>query len=271
MATTKKTSDNMIIYEGHRQPPKEALKLIQAGRLKGFSDINPMWRLKALTEEFGPCGIGWYYTVDKQWLEVCGNETVAFVNISLYVKVDGEWSKPIFGNGGSKLVTQERNGAFVSDEAFKMSVTDAIGVAAKQLGIAADVYFANDQTKYTPDIRDNNSEQKATQAKNNPTQKSTQTPPKNESNPQTNTKTSTEQSAEELASTPSEEDDKRLLRTSNNKMSKEQYEFLLSEIERTGSMADVIAYAKTEDLTTLSSGKCVALLTGLIKRPTKKS
>ena len=133
MANTsaKKVPDNMSIYEAHRQPPEEALKPITAGRLKGFSDINPMWRIKALTEEFGPCGIGWYYTVDKQWLEPCGNEAVAFVNISLYVKKDGEWSMPIFGNGGSKIIAQERNGSFVSDEAFKMAVTDAIGVAAK--------------------------------------------------------------------------------------------------------------------------------------------
>lgn len=268
MAATKKTSDNMSIYEGHRQPPKEALKPIQAGRLKGFSDINPMWRLKALTEEFGPCGIGWYYTVDKQWIEVCGNETLAFVNISLYVKVDGEWSKPIFGNGGSKLVSQERSGAFVSDEAFKMSVTDAIGVAAKQLGIAADVYFANDRTKYTP-IEDNSSSNQNTTKQKSTTNSSAK--PSQENTHQSETPQAKEQTAEELAATPSEEVDKRLLRTNDNKMSKEQYEYLMSEIERTGSMADVVAYAKTEDLTTLSSGKCVALLTGLLKRPTKKS
>ena len=550
MATTKKVPDNMVIYEGHREPPKEALRTINAGRLKGFSDINPMWRIKALTEEFGPCGIGWYYTVDKQWLEECGDETVAFVNISLYVKVDGEWSKPIFGNGGSKLITMERNGAFVSDECvdgdceiltkngwvkfkdyngtdeiaqfdkdtseisfvkpinfihkvssntykkgniimtyghrimyenqrgqrlvdtaenlygykgrgyfdihsgfygaekeltplqkvgimlccdgtkhsvtsegniiwnvsfakerkikkclellkeanieikythtsksdrpnrndctqirfvldntdykkysnflpyanykglmdeaifwdgsysayvkerhgsffsinyenisylqtllmmsnqyatiytkerenmkhntiytlynhlskrsiqepierygketevfcvevpstffmvrkddkiqvtgncYKMSVTDAIGVAAKQLGIAADVYWNNDRTKYeTPSAKGND---------------------KTESN-----SCLTQNAKEEEQAEP--EVDTRLLPTQDNKMSKEQYDFLLEEIKRTDSMADVVKYAKTEDLTTLSSRKCVALLIGLIKRPTKNA
>ena len=71
--------ENMVIYENHRKVPDTAIKPIQAGRLKGMSDINPMWRIKALTEEFGPCGIGWYYTVDQQWLEQSGTETVAFV------------------------------------------------------------------------------------------------------------------------------------------------------------------------------------------------
>ena len=252
MAATKKTPDNMNIYEGHREPPKEAIRPIQAGRLKGMSDINPMWRIKALTEEFGPCGIGWYYTVDKQWLEPCGNETVAFINISLYIKVDGEWSKPIFGNGGSKIIAQERNGAFVSDEAFKMSLTDAIGVACKQLGIAADVYWNNDRTKYASNTTDN-------------TEKNGQ----NDHLAQKNEPQKKQKTAEEEAATPAEEVDKRLLVAKDNKMSKEQYDFLLEEIKRTDSMADVVKYAKTEDLTTLSSSKCVALLTGLNKRPTK--
>lgn len=249
MAATKKVVDNMSIYEGHRKPPSDAVKPIQAGRLKGMSDINPMWRIKALTEEFGPCGIGWYYTVDKQWLEPCGNETVAFVNISLYVKVDGEWSKPIFGNGGSKIIAQERNGAFVSDEAFKMSLTDAIGVACKQLGIAADIYWDKDRTKYTVEQEE----------EKKPVQKSTNTISQKTKEP----------TAEELANTT--EVDKRLIVAPDNKMTKEQYAFLIEEIKRTDSMADIIKWAKTEDLTTLSSSKCVAALTGLTKRATKNA
>lgn len=140
---------NMDIYDSHRMPPKEALKPIGAGRLKGMTDINPMWRIKALTEQFGPCGIGWYYTTDKQWFEQCGQETVAFVNITLYVKINGEWSQPISGTGGSKLGTMEKNGLYVSDEALKMATTDAISVACKQLGFAADIYWQNDRSKYT--------------------------------------------------------------------------------------------------------------------------
>lgn len=35
-------SDNMSLYNAVRTPPPEALKTIQAGRLKGMSDINPM-------------------------------------------------------------------------------------------------------------------------------------------------------------------------------------------------------------------------------------
>ena len=39
-------SENMSIYNAVRSVPNEAIKPIGAGRLKGFSDINPMWRIK---------------------------------------------------------------------------------------------------------------------------------------------------------------------------------------------------------------------------------
>ena len=52
-------SDNMRIYNAVRAVPEEAKRAITAGRLKGKTDINPMWRIKALTELFGPCGDGW--------------------------------------------------------------------------------------------------------------------------------------------------------------------------------------------------------------------
>ena len=60
----------------------------------------------------------------------------------------GEESHGIPGLGGASFVAQERNGAYMSDECEKMALTDAISVAAKALGIAADVYFAKDRTKY---------------------------------------------------------------------------------------------------------------------------
>ena len=52
--------DNMTIYNKFRAVPQEAQKPISAGKLKNFTDINPMWRLKMLTEVFGPSGFGWY-------------------------------------------------------------------------------------------------------------------------------------------------------------------------------------------------------------------
>ena len=146
--------EKMEIYNRVRQVPDEAKKAISAGRLKGMTDINPMWRIKKLTEEFGPCGIGWWTKVTDRWTETVGDETCAFVDLELYIKVGDEWSKPITGSGGSKLATKERSGIYVSDECYKMAETDALSVACKKLGIGADVYFSADRTKYSQTVDD---------------------------------------------------------------------------------------------------------------------
>lgn len=141
--------EHMTIYNNVRAVPEKALKEIQAGRLKGKSDINPMWRIKALTEQFGMCGIGWKYKITDKQLENGGHgEISAFVDIDLFVKVDGEWSEAIPGTGGSSFVANEKNGPYQSDECFKMALTDAISVSCKALGFGADVYWDKDKTKY---------------------------------------------------------------------------------------------------------------------------
>lgn len=142
--------ENMAIYTQVAQVPAEAQKTISAGRLKGFTDINPMWRIKKLTEVFGACGFGWYTEILERWLENSGTgEITAHVTIALYVKSGDEWSKPIIGTGGSSFVAKQRDGFYTSDECYKMAYTDAISVACKALGMGADIYYANDRTKYS--------------------------------------------------------------------------------------------------------------------------
>ena len=107
-----------------------------------MSDVNPMWRILAMTATFGICGIGWKYEITKQWTETYGNEIKGFCNINLYIKVNDEWSDAIPGTGGSSFVSIERNGAYVNDEVYKMALTDALSVSMKSIGVAADIYFA---------------------------------------------------------------------------------------------------------------------------------
>lgn len=141
--------ENLKLYEALRVVPDTAKRPIAAGRLKGKTDINPLYRIKALTEQFGPCGVGWKYEVTNKWLEPgAKGEIAAFVDINLYYRWEGKWSEPIPGTGGSAFVENERNGLYTSDECFKMALTDAISVACKALGVGADVYWENDRTKY---------------------------------------------------------------------------------------------------------------------------
>lgn len=145
--------DNLELYNKVRSVPATAKRIIEAGRQAGKTDINPMWRIKTLTERFGPCGIGWKTEIKRTWLERGANDEIAaHVEIALYVKMNDSWSDAIPGIGGSMFVAKERNGLYTDDDAYKKAYTDAISVACKALGIAADVYYEKDATKYDKSI-----------------------------------------------------------------------------------------------------------------------
>lgn len=147
-------NENMKYYNLMRAVPQEAQKAFNNGSFSG-TDIKPQWRIEKLTEVFGMCGLGWYVEVVSRHMQEASDGTVCtFVSINLYVKVDGEWSKPIYGEGGNTFVKlvkgNEKRPAYLSvtDEAYKMAYTDAISNAAKMIGLGADIWFDNSPTKY---------------------------------------------------------------------------------------------------------------------------
>lgn len=143
-------SENMKYYNMAKTVPENAKKPIGAGRTKDMTNINCQWRIEKLTEMFGPVGIGWYtQTTNKEIIEGANGEKKAFVDILLFVKIDGEWSKGIEGDGGSSFIAKESTKMYTSDECFKMAKSDAISVACKLLGIGADIYRGIDDSKYS--------------------------------------------------------------------------------------------------------------------------
>lgn len=137
-------------YNAMRKPPAEILKKIDGGNLKGMSDINPQWRIEVMTEQFGLCGIGWRYEiVSTNTVECSTGEILVFMRINLYVKDGEQWSNPIPGYGGDKIVVKNKNGLVPNDEAYKMVLTDALGNAMKNIGVAADVYKGLWDSKYS--------------------------------------------------------------------------------------------------------------------------
>lgn len=152
----KLIENNLGIFNLVKDVPEDAKKEIKAGRLKGMTDISPMWRIQKLTEVFGAVGLGWYTrTINKEIIDGANNEKVAIVDIELYVNyripygLDGDcWSTPIEGSGGSSFISNESKGLYTSDECFKMAYTDALSVACKNLGIGASVYMNKYGSKY---------------------------------------------------------------------------------------------------------------------------
>jgi len=131
------------------RPPQEALRKITGGRINGMTNISPQWRLRIMTEHFGPIGVGWKYTIDEKWTEQIGDEIMACVKVSLYIKDNDQWTEAIPGLGGSKILQKESAGLYGNDDGFKMALTDALSVAMKSIGVAADIYLGMwEESKY---------------------------------------------------------------------------------------------------------------------------
>lgn len=142
---------NMELYDRVKSVPKDAQRTIEAGRLKGMTDINPMWRIEILTREFGACGKGWkvedVFFSETDYTE----ESVMKCELKLYYfdKDFGDWSAPVFGVGAAKSRAKEKNGIYIDDEAIKKAYTDALSVACKALGIGAEIYrYGSSGSKY---------------------------------------------------------------------------------------------------------------------------
>ena len=163
--TNDQLQKNVRFYHRFMETPKDAQKSFNNGRFSG-TDINPMWRIKVLTEVFGPSGFGWWtqnVTYEFKEADITPppqkpgdpvtpqKETSVFCELELIVKdpETGEVSQPIYGVGGNTYIQWGKYGPKASDEAKKMAYTDALSIACKSLGIGHDIWYSNDRTKYT--------------------------------------------------------------------------------------------------------------------------
>lgn len=136
------SEENLRFYTRHAEPPQHALKQITFGALRGKTDIKPQWRLRAMTDMFGPIGVGWYYeTTRLERFESPDGQVAVFATVKVYlIDEDGKVTPPIEGTGGNKVIARSKEGLHLNDEAEKMAITDALSVAFKQIGIASSIY-----------------------------------------------------------------------------------------------------------------------------------
>ena len=147
-------SNNLKIWNDIKRPPSSVLKKIDFGYLKGKSDINPQWRLMAMTQAFGVVGHGWTYRIVRTWSETGGDgQVMAFSEVAVKTKLNGEWGEEFFGTGGSTIVELSKGNLKSNDEGYKMATTDALSVAFKAVGVAADIYLGCfDGSTYVKDV-----------------------------------------------------------------------------------------------------------------------
>lgn len=164
---------------------------------KGYrgTSINPNYIYEKLTSCFGPCGIGWGFTITKdEFKEGHEGEISHAMTIELWYKNDGIKSEPIPGIGGTQYVFKDKNGWHTDEDAKKKSLTDALTKASQLIGMSADIfgglwddckYVAELKKKYKPEETNSSSqaetpEKPATPPTTNPPQKEKSTPSKQE-------------------------------------------------------------------------------------------
>lgn len=147
---TEQPADNLRHWAGlERTDPKYTKPFTRSGGFRG-TDINPTWRIKRMTEHFGPVGIGWGTT--EPHFDMVQEEAgrVVYCRVGIWYRDGDQKSEPVWGVGGDVVSGKRSSGqAFVDDEAQKKAFTDALGNAMKSLGVSADVFLKLfDDSKY---------------------------------------------------------------------------------------------------------------------------
>jgi hypothetical protein len=132
----------------------KAVKAITGKQYSGNSP-KPYWIVERLTQEFGPCGIGWGFTILSERYERFGeSESLHIAVVRFWYVLDGKRGEleQVGQTRGSYMTAAKQGnpGRFLVDEdAPKKSVTDALVKCASYLGFAGDIFSGRwDDSRY---------------------------------------------------------------------------------------------------------------------------
>jgi hypothetical protein len=132
--------------------PKHTKGFKRAGGFSGTA-IKPIYSYRRMTEEYGPCGVGW--GVGEPSFQVVPGpegEVLVYCTVSIW---HGDRANLVFGVGGDKAVGKNKYGLSADDEAFKKAFTDAVTNALKLIGVGADVHMGLfEDNKYLAEVRE---------------------------------------------------------------------------------------------------------------------
>ncbi len=147
------------LWNSVSKTPPEHTKPITGKSYSGTSP-KPQWLIMKATETFGPCGIGWGFTIDERV------EDGAMIAPGFYhrmhiakVKVWYIWNSQrgeVEHIGGTEFSGLRSSGKpFTDEDAAKKSVTDALVKALSMIGFAGDIFMGRyDDSKYVQELRD---------------------------------------------------------------------------------------------------------------------
>jgi hypothetical protein len=155
---------NRDLWDRVSKTDPRAVKPITGKQYSGNSP-KPYYIVERLTEEFGPCGLGWGFTVENERFERFSDTDSLHVALVEFWYVNKDQQVGRFQQmGQTKASYMSGAGKFILDEdAPKKSVTDALVKCASYLGFAGDIFSGRwDDSKYVADLKKEFAEPKAT-------------------------------------------------------------------------------------------------------------
>lgn len=147
--------ENTALWDKVFKTDPQHVKPITGKTYQGNSP-KPHWIVSRATEVFGPCGIGWGFTVSNERFERWGETDVAHAClVTVWYKWEGERGE-VCQMGQTKAAYKTAAGKFLVDEdAAKKSVTDGMVKALSMIGFAGDIFSGRwDDSKYQAELRE---------------------------------------------------------------------------------------------------------------------
>lgn len=124
---------------------------------KGTSP-KPFWIVSRLTDEFGPCGIGWGFSIVDERFQTFetadGKEVLHVAKVKFWYLLNGVRGEiEQMGQTKASYLTS-KGGTKIDEDAPKKSVTDALVKCASYLGFAGDIFLGRwDDSKYVSELK----------------------------------------------------------------------------------------------------------------------
>lgn len=148
-------TDNLKLWESVEKTPPAHTKAITGKAYQGTSP-KPHYLVHKATETFGPCGIGWGFTIEDERVEEgAGGERLHVARVKVWYEWGGKRGE-VEHIGGTQFSGTRKNGTpFTDEDAPKKSVTDALVKALSMIGFAGDIFMGRyDDSKYVQELRD---------------------------------------------------------------------------------------------------------------------
>ena len=149
---------NLDLWNAVEKTPTTQVKAITGKSYQGTSP-KPHYLVHKATETFGPCGIGWGFTIEDERIEEgAGGERMSIARVKVWYEWNGKRGE-VEHIGGTSFSGLRKNGnPFTDEDAPKKSVTDALIKALSMIGFAGDIFMGRyDDSKYVASLKEEES------------------------------------------------------------------------------------------------------------------